>query len=101
MPSTSTATGAVATIAAASTWPQGTWYCPRNSAIATGTVCRSGPSVNDSAKRNSFQLYTNVRMAVAASPGKASGTITSRKARNRLAPSTIAASSSSAGSWRK
>ena len=69
--------------------------------MATGTVCRSGPSVKESAKRNSFQLYTKVRIAVVAMPGTASGTITSQNARSRPAPSTMAASSSSPGSWRK
>ena len=57
--------------------------------------------MNESAKRNSFQLYTKVRIAVAARPGRASGQMISRIVRSRLAPSTIAASSSSAGSWRK
>src|SRR5262249_61403714 len=67
--STSKATGAVASTAPARTCPHGTWYCPRNSAMATGTVCRSGPSVNDRAKRNSFQQYTNVMIAVVAGAG--------------------------------
>ena len=40
-------------------------------------------------------------MAVLAMPGAASGSTTSRSARSREAPSSIAASSRSRGSWRK
>jgi len=57
---------AVATIAAARISPHGTWYIPRNSAIATGTVCLSGPSVNESANRNSFQVVRRPRHAIPA-----------------------------------
>src|SRR5262249_61403715 len=38
-------------------------------AMATASVARAGPSVTDRAKRNSFQQYTNVMIAVVASPG--------------------------------
>jgi hypothetical protein len=69
--------------------------------MATGTVWRSGPSVNESANRNSFHAYMNVSMALVAMPGSASGNMISSAARARLAPSIIAASSRSRGSCRK
>ena len=49
------------------------------------------------ASRNSFQVAMNVRIAVVARPGAASGTTTLRNAWKCVAPSTSAASSRSFG----
>src|SRR6478735_2630838 len=58
-------------------------------------------AVRFTAKKNSFQAKITQISAVAAMPGDTSGRITSRTDRHRLAPSRLAASSSSPGTSRK
>ena len=58
-------------------------------------------AVRFTAKKNSFQAKITQISAVAAMPGETSGRITSRTDRHRLAPSRLAASSSSPGTSRK
>jgi hypothetical protein len=70
---------------------------PVNCEIATGAVRAATELVSVVASRNSFHAAMNVRMAVVARPGAASGTTTLRNASKCVAPSTSAASSRSFG----
>ena len=66
------------------------------------TVTGSVPVVDSClANMNSFHVVMNAMMAVVNSAGAAKGRSTRRKAWLRDAPSTLAASSNSHGSWRK
>ena len=60
-------------------------------------VWRSGRFMITRAKMNSFQAWMKAKIPVATSPGATSGSVTVKKARIRLDPSTSAASSRSAG----
>jgi hypothetical protein len=66
----------------------------------TGMVC-AFTAVRFTARKNSFQAKMTQISAVAAMPGETSGRITSRTERHKLAPSRLAASSSSPGTSRK
>src|SRR5919106_239951 len=70
-------------------------------AIETVAVCERSVEVSESANRKSFQQNMNTRMAVVNTPGAASGTITDRNACSGVAPSILAAFSSSHGISRK
>ena len=70
---------------------------PVKNAIAAGTVRAFGEDVSVTASRNSFQAKMNVRIAVVAMPGAASGITIFVNAWKFVAPSTSAASSRSRG----
>src|SRR5262249_11117475 len=67
----------------------------------TGTVCEFGLDVSTSATRNSLYVTITAKIAVATSPGAASGSTTRLNAVIRDEPSTIDASSRSRGISRK
>ena len=69
--------------------------------MAAGTVRALLVDVSEIANRKSFQQKRNTRIAVVNMPGAASGAITWRNAWNGVAPSTLAAFSSSHGISRK
>lgn len=73
---------------------------PTNRARATGRVASSGVLTSTSAKKNSFQAEMKENSAVATMPGASSGKTTRRSTWSRVAPSTLAASSSSRGMLR-
>ena len=85
------------TTPAAMIMPQSTIVALKRSLTPTGSVFSSSDVMRTSAKRKSFQARMNVKMPAAMSPGNASGNVTYQAARARLAPSTMAASSSSSG----
>src|SRR5262245_57450672 len=93
--------GMVTTTQAAVMLPIGRWKstAPVNWEIATGTVWATSGSRGAKvlASRNSFQAETKMMIAAANTPGAASGGITRKNALNGVAPSTLAASSSSFG----
>ena len=70
-------------------------------AIAAGAVRDAVVEVNEMANRNSFQQNRNTRIAVVTMPGAASGAMTLMNAWNGVAPSILAAFSSSHGISRK
>src|SRR5262249_13294727 len=67
----------------------------------TGTVCDPGLDVSTSATRNSLYVTMTAKIAVATSPGAASGSTIRRNAVMRDEPSTNDASSRSIGISRK
>ena len=69
--------------------------------MVTGAVRDASVEVNEIANRNSFQQNRKTRIAVVTMPGAASGAMTLVKAWNGVAPSTLAAFSSSQGISRK
>ena len=81
----------------------GDWNCeaPVKKFRAAGTVRLASVDVRVMAKTKSFQAKKNTRIAAVNTPGAASGTITLRKAWKGVAPSTLAACSSSQGISRK
>src|SRR5712692_6512294 len=95
--------GMVMTTAAAAIGPVGdvNWELPLKNASAAGAVRELIVEVNEMAKRNSFQQNRNTRMAVVTIPGAASGAMTLVNAWNGVAPSILAAFSSSQGISRK
>ena len=94
--------GTVTVTEAAMIGPHGNscWLPPEISAIATGTVRSSLVSVNVSAKRNSFQAAMKANSPVVAIAGHINGRNTLVMVTQGVAPSMIAASSSSCGNWR-
>src|SRR6266852_1295732 len=95
--------GKVMTTAAAAIGPVGTRntepqlkYC-----MAAGAVRELIVDVNEIASRKSFQQARNTRIAVVTIPGAASGAMTFVNAWNGVAPSILAAFSSSHGISRK
>jgi len=72
---------------------------PRTSSVAspTGTVLCAGEDMKTSAYRYSFQESVKQKINAEISPGTLSGRMIWKTMRRRLAPSTIAASSSSRG----
>src|SRR6185436_7370607 len=101
--STRMISGTEMTTEAADCVPSGTSNCeePVNCEIATGDVRAWGDDVSVVASRNSFHAAMNVKIAVVAIPGAASGTTTFLNAWKYVAPSTSAASSRSRGISRK
>src|SRR5579875_3348265 len=95
--------GMVMTTAAAAMGPVGTvnWELPLRKASEAGAVRALMVEVNESANRNSFQQARKTRMAVVTMPGAASGAMTLANAWNGVAPSILAAFSSSHGISRK
>ena len=83
-------------VAVAASWPQLVPVTVTNSARPVVMV-RACTLVSVAANRYSFQAKTQVRIAVTASPGRASGMMTLVSTVQVLAPSTMAASSSSFG----
>ncbi len=77
--------------------PHGSWYSPTINCRPTGQVRIPWLVVNMSANRNSFHDEMAIRTAVAATPGRASGSTTRTIAPARVQPSMRAASSSSGG----
>ena len=69
--------------------------------MAAGTVRARVVDVSEMANRKSFQQKMNTRIAVVNMPGAASGAITLVNAWNGVAPSILAAFSSSHGISRK
>ncbi len=85
----------------ASTMAVSTEYCELNCCTPSGRVnCEMSLRMN-SGSRYAFQLATNARMPVVSTPGSDSGIIMRKKNDSRLQPSTIAASSISAGMARR
>ena len=68
-------------------------YC----ASLSGSVVRSGLLRMTSAKKNSFHAVMNAKSVVTTIPGSSSGAMIPVRIWNRVAPSTVAASSSSRG----
>src|SRR6266851_3486410 len=95
--------GMVMTTAAAAIGPVGVVNCelPLKKASAAGAVREAIVEVNEIANRNSFQAARKTRIAVVTMPGAASGAMTLVNAWNGVAPSTLAAFSSSHGISRK
>src|SRR5215470_8228984 len=67
----------------------------------TGIVCAAIVCVSSSANRNSLYAVMNANAAAATSPGAAHGTTTRSSVEKRVQPSSSAASSTSAGRYRK
>src|SRR5436190_857463 len=82
---------------AAAIGPNSIWILPISVETPTGTVWASGVEVRDRAIRKSLYVAITLKIAVAASPGAASGITTRHSAERRESPSTIAASSMSRG----
>src|SRR6185437_929265 len=95
--------GIVMTTAAAAIGPVGMVNTepPLKYCMAAGAVRELIVEVNEIARMKSFQQARNTRMAVVTMPGAASGAITMVNAWNGLAPSILAAFSSSQGISRK
>src|SRR4030081_2210949 len=95
--------GMVRSTAAGAMEPVGSANCdaPVKFAIATVAVWDRWVEVREIANRKSFQQKMNTRIAVVNTPGAASGTITDRNACSGVAPSILAAFSSSHGISRK
>src|SRR6202044_3464485 len=95
--------GMVMTTAAAAMGPVGTVNCelPLKYSMAAGAARELIVEVNEIANRKSFQQARKTRIAVVTMPGAASGAITLTNAWNGVAPSTLAAFSSSHGISRK
>src|SRR5882757_5134016 len=95
--------GIVMTTAAAQIAPVGSSNCdaPVKNDSATGTVRDRSVEVSEMANRKSFQQKMKTRIAVVNTPGAASGAMTLRNARPGVAPSILAAFSSSHGISRK
>src|ERR1700694_2612004 len=95
--------GMVMMTAAAAIDPVGAVNCelPVKKPMAAGTVRARVVDVSEMAKRKSFQQKMNTRIAVVNIPGAASGAMTFVKAWNGVAPSILAAFSSSHGISRK
>src|SRR5690606_28195830 len=91
--------GMVITTAAAEIVPVGSSNCeaPVKNDSAAGTVRDASVEVSEIANRKSFQHRMNTRIAVVNTPGAASGAITFRNACAGVAPSILAAFSSSQG----
>src|SRR5438067_1190825 len=101
--STNTMMGMVMVTAAAAMDPVGDSNCelPVKKPMAAGTVRARVVDVSEMAKRKSFQQKMKTRMAVVNIPGAASGAMTLVKAWSGVAPSILAAFSSSHGISRK
>jgi hypothetical protein len=95
--------GIVMITAAAAIEPTGAVNCeaPVKNVMAAGTVRALSVAVSEMAKSSSFQHTMNTRIAVVTMPGAASGAITFVNAWNGVAPSILAAFSSSQGISRK
>src|SRR5690349_4580070 len=95
--------GIVMTTAAGEIAPVGSSNCeaPVKNDNATGTVRERSVEVSEMANRKSFQQKMNTRIAVVNTPGAASGAMTRRNACPGVAPSILAAFSSSQGISRK
>src|SRR4051812_41964906 len=95
--------GIVMITEAAAIDPTGDSNCelPVKNPMAAGTVRARIVEVSEMANRKSFQQRMKTRMAVVNIPGAARGAITRTKAWNGVAPSTLAAFSSSHGISRK
>src|ERR1700739_4884283 len=95
--------GIVMTTAAAEIGPVGTvnTETPLKYCMAAGAAGDNVVEVNEIASRKSFQQARNTRMAVVTMPGAASGAMTMVNAWNGVAPSILAAFSSSQGISRK
>ena len=90
--------GRVASRAAAASGPNLTTpSIPTYCASLSGSVVRSGLSRITSAKKNSFQAVMNAKSVVTTIPGMSSGAMIPVRIWNRVAPSTVAASSRSRG----
>src|SRR6202790_5713062 len=91
--------GVVMTPAAAAIGPVGTVNTepPLKYCIAAGAVRELIVEVNEIASRKSFQQARNTRIAVVTIPGAASGAMTLMNAWKGVAPSILAAFSSSQG----
>ena len=74
---------------------------PVKNPMAAGTVRARVVEVSEMANRKSFQQRMNTRIAVVNMPGAASGAMTLVNAWNGVAPSILAAFSSSHGISRK
>ena len=74
--------GMVMITAAAAIDPEGVsnWELPVKKAMAAGTVRALRVDVSEIAKRNSFHVMMNTRIAVVNMPGAANGAITRRNA---------------------
>src|SRR5215204_6551533 len=90
----------MATTASADACPQLEPCEPEKPATATGSVTAL-VRVKTTAKRNSIQLKMKAKVPVAISPGTARGRAMLQNAPNRVAPSTCALSSISAGTASK
>src|SRR5437764_6444772 len=101
--STKTMIGMVMTTAAAAIDPVGAVNCelPLKKPMAAGTVRARVVEVSEIAKRKSFQHRMNTRIAVVNIPGAARGAMTFVNAWKGVAPSILAAFSSSHGISRK
>src|ERR1700734_861414 len=101
--STKMTIGMVMTTAAAAIGPVGMVKTepPLKYCMAAGAVRAEMVEVNEIANRKSFQQARKTRMAVVTMPGAASGAMTLVKAWNGVAPSILAAFSSSQGISRK
>ena len=95
--------GMVMTTAAAAIGPVGMVNTdpPLKYCMAAGAVRALIVEVNEIASRKSFQQARNTRIAVVTIPGAASGAMTLINAWKGVAPSTLAAFSSSQGISRK
>ena len=95
--------GMVMTTAAAAIGPVGMVNIdpPLKYCMAAGAVRALIVEVNEIASRKSFQQARNTRIAVVTIPGAASGAMTLMNAWKGVAPSTLAAFSSSQGISRK
>src|SRR6478609_8060616 len=100
---TNTMIGMVMITDAAAMDPVGAVNCelPLKSPMAAGTVRARVVEVSEMAYRKSFQHRMNTRMAVVNMPGAASGAMTLVNAWKGVAPSILAAFSSSHGISRK
>src|SRR5882724_8073110 len=94
--------GAVTTTLAAMITPQGNScsVAPLMSVMATGTVRAEFDNVNVKAKRNSFHVWINASKPAVTTAGASSGKNIFVRITIGLAPSSLAASSSSDGNWR-
>lgn len=90
-------TGAETINAPAAKWPHSVLYSPTKRCSATGRVKRAVSLSRVAARMNSFHAVMKLKSAVTASAGRASGSTTRTKTCPGVAPSMIAASSSSRG----
>ena len=72
-------------------------YSPKKAARPTVSVWALGVSVSTTARRYSFHAPMKAKVPTPTRPGTASGRMTAQRARSRVHPSTMAASSSSTG----
>ena len=93
----STATGSVLMMTPAESWPHWISYWPTMNSSPADSVRISVCDVNVIANSSSLHDDTNAKIAVAATPGAASGSTTRQSAPKRPQPSISADSSSSRG----